>query len=216
MKRSRIINESEGIVVESHYYKKSKKVDGELKFIDQTLNLDPISSTGNVATLALVVQGVDEEERIGRKITFQSIQWNYRLLLDGVLELATPRDGEEVRCIIFVDKQANGIGVMVDDILATTQFDSFTNLHNEERFDIIYDVTHTLNYTGLTWNANGFSQSDVRIDTQISLNVNVPIEYSGAAGVLSNVRSNNLKVLLISASNRGVLRSKFRFRYTDY
>lgn len=194
---------------------------GELKFHDVDLDTATVASAGAVtATINIIPQGVAEDERVGRKCTIKSIQWKYQVLLKEANGGATPANSDTVRIILFQDKQANGATALVATvagILESADYQSFFNLANEGRFNILLDRRHTMNYHTLTatQDVDTFDSCETFTDGTFYKSCNIPLEFDAAAGVITEIRSNNLGVLLISKGAFCSFNSKFRLRFSD-
>lgn len=190
----------------------------ELKFLDTTLNDAGILKTGEqVTTINVIPQGVGESERLGRKCTIRRIQWRYTLSMPAVSQVGTIT-GDSVRLLVYLDKQANGEGIATDTLLETASLTSFLNLANTNRFVILLDELHDINYPGL---AIDLSVPFHAVRDQIihnfhwELELNIPMEFSGATGVIAEIRSNNIGMILITTEGIMSINSKIRIRYTD-
>ncbi len=105
----------------------------EKKFKDTVVADAVVSATGFISTsLNLVVQGVDEEERIGRKIIIRSISARFEVFLPSLSNIADLDGGDVVRIMIFIDKQANGAMPSVTDILETGHITLSKHLYDYE------------------------------------------------------------------------------------
>ncbi len=190
---------------------------GELKFHDVDLDDAAIATGGTVTpSICLIPQGVTEITRVGRKCTIRNINWRYNVSIQEQDAGADPRNGDTVRVILYLDKQANGATAAVTDILESADFQSFNNLSNSGRFRTLYDKTHTLNYLTLASdNAGVVSSAEVTRDVMVFKKCGFPIEYSSTTGAITEIRSNNIGVLLISRTGASGFASKFRLRFSD-
>ncbi len=199
------------------YYGRYAGRSGELKFHDVDLDDGSVAGAGTItATINIIPQGVTEVQRVGRKCTIKSVNWKYRCEIPEADAVATPATGDTVRIILFLDKQANGATAAVLDVLETASFQSFRNLANSGRFNILMDKVVTLNYAGLASDGAGVvSQAKVIREGSFYKSCNIPIEFSSTTGAIGEIRSNNLSVLLISSDGVMVFTSKFRLRFSD-
>ncbi len=190
---------------------------GELKFHDIDLNDAPILSGGTItATVNIIPQGITEITRIGRKCTIKQIGWRYQLTLPEVDAQDTPEASDQVRVMMFVDKQCNGATALSTDILESANFQSYRNLANIGRFTILMDKTYAMNY--LTLASDGaavVSSASVKKFGTFYKKCNIPLEFNAALGVLTEIRSNNIGVLLLSDSGKVNFTSKIRLRFSD-
>ncbi len=189
-------------------------VNGELKFHDVEVNDAAVTAVGTIQTsIVLIAQGVTESERIGRKCVVRNISWRFGLE-KNTATAATSRT--TTRIIMYWDKQANGDNAAVIDILESDNYQSFNNLSNSGRFRILMDRVYTMSPTaqsgdGTTTDQGGFGMNDTFFK-----DVNIPLEFSAAAGAIASLKSNNIGILTISEADHGlVLDSKCRVRFTD-
>ncbi len=198
-------------------YNRGSDRPGELKFIDTDVNDAVVAAAGTVInSVNLIAQGVGEEQRVGRKCTIRSINMRWTGTLPTVDAAATPGAQDTMRFIIFHDKQANGATAVVADILEDASEHSFNNLSNKGRFNILYDKMIDFNYRALASdNAGVVSNNAVAISKNFYKKVLIPIEFSGATGAITEIRSNNISVLGISATGTCGYTSTFRLRFSD-
>lgn len=191
----------------------------EKKFFDITLTESSVASDGSNLTDSLIeiAQGTTEKTRIGRKCTITNIGFRYENIMKGHESQAAALPGESVRMIIFLDKQANGATAAVLDILETANWLSFNNLANSNRFKTLLDRTIDLNPTNLTSEgSNVVTQSAIHHNGSWYMKCSIPIEYSGTAGAITEIKSNNIGFLIIaSGAGNTSFGAKFRFRFTD-
>lgn len=157
--------------------------EGELKYFDTQYTQSSDDQGVILSSLNLVPQGTDENERIGRKITVYQISFN------GIITQSSSSDA--LRIILYLDKQANGANAAVSDILDTADVYSFMNLANRDCFEILQEWLFGSDTFATSGGAGkAFMQ-------QVDIGIEVPIEFSGATGAITEVRSNNLGLLLI-------------------
>ncbi len=205
------------------YYGRYGQGSSEMKFHDIDVDDAVVSATGdiqNAGTINIIPQDVTEKTRVGRKCTIRSIGWRYKMALPEVNGAATPTAGDICRVILYLDKQANGLTATVTGILETANYQSFNNLANKSRFRILHDKQHTLNYDTLAshgFAADTFDMAQKHVNAKFFKKCNIPLEFDDSAntGVLTTIRSNNLGVLLISATGVCGFDSKFRLRFSD-
>ncbi len=199
------------------YYGRFSGVGAELKFHDVTADDALVAAGGGITqSLNLIAQGITESTRVGRKCTIKSIFWRAQFDLPSQDAQATPNNGDTVRIIIYLDKQANGATAAITDILETNDWKSFKNLANQQRFVYLMDRMVTVNYSTLASDGAGVvSQSAVMRDFTWYKKCNIPIEFSSTTGVIGEIRSNNLGMLVISATATLGMSSKFRLRFSD-
>ncbi len=199
------------------FYGRFAGANAELKFHDVDLDDAVVDVGGTITpTINIIIQGITESTRIGRKCTIKSVWWHALATLPELDAGVTPNTSDQLRCIIYLDKQANAATAVVTDILETASWQSFKNLANQMRFVYLLDKVYTLNYQGLASDGAGVvSQASVYKTIPFYKACDIPIEYSGTTGAIGEIRSNNIGVLLISASGQVTLQSKFRLRFSD-
>jgi len=186
----------------------------ELKFHDLSPADALITQAGTVITSSclLIAQGTGESQRIGRRITIRSIQWRYDLILPFTTSVS---NHDIVRIIVYQDKQTNGATASISDVLETDQYQSYYNLANKNRFRILYDRRITQNVAAAA--GDGSTNDTISNAYQGTWNkrVNIPVEYSGTGGALTDLRSNNIGIMLLSKNGGSILLSKMRIRFSD-
>lgn len=190
---------------------------GELKFHDVDVDDAVVAAAGaiqNTGSVNLIAQGVTEVTRIGRKCTIKSINWRYSLSLPVVPTAGAPT-ADHVRVIFYQDKQANKATAAVLDILETADFESFRNLSNVGRFNILMDKMHTLNYHAGAGDGAANDFAEVKEWGTMYKKCAIPIEFNAGAGALTEITSNNLGVLLITEEGVAGFESKLRLRFSD-
>ncbi len=189
----------------------------ELKFFDVDKNQTPVSATGNITTsIVIIAQGVTESTRVGRKITVKKVNITFTVNLDQEQDQADIGGGDIIRVIVYCDKQANGADAAVTDILEDALYDSYRNLQNAKRFRIFKDFFMTINRVVAATDGASTSTSPLIFVPPVKVNISMdlPIEYSGVNGAITEMTSNNLAFLYISRNATGSITSSVRVRYT--
>lgn len=191
---------------------------GELKFHDVDLDDAVVATDGSAVTASinLIAQGITESTRVGRKCTIRSINWKFRVDMPEVNDVTTPNTAEEIRVILYLDKQCNGATIADTDLLETPSVQSFRNLANSSRFQVLLDKLVVLNWRTLaSESATNYDQAEVITEHTFYKKCNIPLEFDSTVGAITEIRSNNLGVLLISKSGTGGFLSKIRLRFSD-
>ena len=123
-----------------------------------------------------------------------------------------------VRIILYLDKQTNGTAAGVTEILETNDWQSFNNLSNKSRFRTLMDRTYDMNNVcasgdGTTNDLGSFNRNDTFFKK-----CNIPIEYDSTTGNITEMKSNNIGVLILTrnSGNTGMtFSSKMRLRFSD-
>ncbi len=119
-----------------------------------------------------------------------------------------------VRLIMYIDKQTNGAQAAVTDILEASDILSFRNLANTNRFTVLCDKVVTMNIPAGSGNGTTYKHPSMERWVNIYKKVNVPIEYSGVTGVITEIESNNIGILMITANSTIDINSRVRCRFT--
>ncbi len=189
----------------------------ELKFHDLDIDDAAIAVGGTISqdSINLIAQGVTESTRIGRKCNIRNIGWKFELQLAEVDGGANPLDPDTVRVILYLDKQANGATAAVTDILESNDYQSFNNLANKSRFRTLMDRTYELNTPAGGGNGTTSDWASSLITDSFYKKCSIPIEYDATTGAITEIRSNNIGVLLLSRNGLVAFRSKMRVRFSD-
>lgn len=190
----------------------------ELKFHDLDIDDAVIASNGVVAQAScnLIAQGVTESTRVGRKCTIKSINWRYNVFSPAAADQADPPSGDSVRVILYVDKQCNGATAAVTDILETGDYQSFRNLANVGRFTILMDkMCNVDQQVAQTDGTSTGSYPRRNYNRTFYKKCNIPIEFNSTTGAITEIRSNNIGVLLVGKNGVAGFESKMRLRFSD-
>lgn len=202
----------------SGYYGRYSGVNAELKFHDSQINATSVSTSGAItSTLCVIAQGTSESERIGRKCTIRSMHFRYAVKLPEISANLTPPPPDELRVIIYLDKQCNGAAAVPGDILEQVDVRGFRNLANSGRFVLLHDKMFTMNYETQSFEGttNYCASGKKLVNHGFNKKVNIPIEYNSTTGGLSEIRSNNIGCLLVSDQGVTDFECRFRLRYSD-
>ncbi len=191
-------------------------VGGEYKFHDVNADDAVIANTGSILTsLTLIAQGVTESTRVGRKCTIRSISWRGDITLPTTATAA--ETGDVVRMMLILDTQANGDVPVTADILQTGVIYSYMFLANSTRFKVLKTFWLTMSSPAGSGRGSTDTLSYAERFKRFAFfkRCNIPIEYSGTTGVLTEIKSNNLIIFTISRSGFASLISKVRLRFSD-
>lgn len=178
----------------------------ETKFNDSTFS-QAFATTGanlsftgavNGVSLCLIPQGTTDNTRIGNKILLKNIR------IKGSLSVVSNNQtGDRVRVILYKDMQTNGAAAAVTDLLETATVDSFLRMDNVERFKVIKDKYVDLNPPNGTALATSGCLAYVK-SFKMNHKANCRIDYSAAAGAITELRTANYAVLMIANVGAGV------------
>lgn len=185
----------------------------ETKFKDGNYDFGAVAVTGELQNMVLVPQDTTESGRIGRKITLTSC--SVRLMIE-LPETDDDHDTADIlRVIVFIDKQANGATPACADILETATLLAFNNLANKGRFRTLADRRYEISSSTGSGNGTTDHFGAQRRYEELHFKLNLPIEYSGTTGAITEVKSNNLGILVLSKEGVVNLVTKWRIRYLD-
>ncbi len=201
------------------FYGRYSGANAELKFHDVNVDDAVVAAGGtiqNSGTVNVIVQGITESTRIGRKATVRSIHWRYKLILPEQDAVVTPATGDSLRVILYLDKQCNGATAAATDILANSAMNGFRNLQNSGRFNILLDKIHNVQYGGLASDgAAVVSQAATNHNYTFNKTCYIPLEFNGSTGAIGTIRSNNIGVMLVGDLGVIGFESKIRLRFSD-
>lgn len=188
----------------------------ELKFRDTTVTANAPATVGNLdASLHAIPQGVAENERVGRKIWIKDIE--VRGSFELLTRFAGPNTGfARARLLIAIDKQCNGAVVGANEVLESNDIDSFYEQSNSGRFTILLDEVYLLNTRTLNNDAVPRFANNTR-SFRFKKSLNLPVEFTGATGAITEIQSNNIFMQHIGDQGGGLIQLdlSIRTRYTD-
>ncbi len=185
----------------------------ELKLKDRDWTDAFVAAAGYIdANACAVAQGTGYNERIGHKITIKSLNVKWSIKLSAATSVTDTTD--TVRMMILLDKQANGAAPIVTDILISADLLAFNNPNNKNRFKTLMNRVYTLKSSGLG-NDTAIATTEDQLYDEVFLKMNIPIEYSSTTGAITEIRSNNIVLLLISTDGLASFDAKVRIRYSD-
>lgn len=161
----------------------------------------------------LIKQGVAEQERVGRKCCIYNM--SYRIALDLISTTNLNQAQDIVRIMVYIDHQTNGAAAAVTDILEVAEYDAYRNLAQQMRFTIISDKYHVIEATG---GAGDGTANDTLRAVQFhkwSKKMSVPIEYNSTLGAITEIKSNSIGMLIISAGGHAHYTIASRMRFGD-
>ncbi len=188
----------------------------EMKFHDVDVDDVAVAAGGTISasSVNLIAQGVTESQCLGRKCTIRSIGWRWVISLLEEDAVPIPAAPDEVRVVMYLDRQCNGAAATVTDILESANHLSFNNLANKSRFLKLYDQEFTLNFNGLASDGAGVvSAGQVDVTGSFYKKCNIPLEFDSTTGALTEIRSNNIGVMLLSRTGQCGFLSKIRLRF---
>lgn len=197
------------------FYGRFAGKNAELKFFDTIRGQGNIQPGGTIfsPSLNLIPQGTTESERIGRKCTLKTISIKGQTIKAATTTVNGTAD--RVRWIIYLDTQTNGGAATVLNILETADIESFRNLAESSRFKILYDRTIATNCHAGSGDA-GEDFGRYVYNFNFNKRCNIPLEFSSTTGVITELRSNNIGILIISEdTDLASVKYTCRVRFSD-
>jgi len=158
--------------------------------------------------LSNIKQGSGSNQRIGRKITLRRIHLRVNIDLDNI-------DPREIRCMLILDTQCNGVAATAADIFApisttliasggpggragadgiasddTWRVNDFLNLNNRGRFKVLFDERQRV--STLPFNADIGPTAGSLAYFTFSKKCMIPVEYKANDFGIGSMSSNNL------------------------
>lgn len=193
----------------------------ELKFLDTTKALTNMTTAGVVLDDSLnhIPQGNSESERIGRKVVLKMLRMKGQII--NSLSTVIGNMEQRFRVVVYCDKQTNGTPATAVLIFgAAPTIDSFRDLANQDRFQILYDKTREFTIPAVAQTAAGtFSSYNVSKNFSLNVRLNIPIEFDSTAtdGSIATIRSNNVGILAFCQTGDSPVSIQYiaRIRYSD-
>lgn len=172
----------------------------EKKYIDQNTAATP-NTTINYRTLAGLVQGTGESNRIGHQVKFVEIHFRSCIIQDPSATNTFVRFG------ILLDRQPNG-GLPQNPLpFVDNNIDTYFNPKASQRYKVLFDKKIALSSASKT--------CDFHVKSII--NQDIITKYTGNSGTVTDIISNN--IVFFSLSNEGTntptIDYNVRLRYVD-
>ncbi len=198
-------------------YRKIKGLLGELKFFDTAISDATLIGTMTFHNLNIVVQGNTESNRIGRKITVQSVSIKGELSLNSTT--AAGDTAVNVKMSLVQDKQTNGNQFVATDLLETDVIGSFNNLANKSRFRVIRTWYFSINHGAGASTATPtvvFGKTTTWVNEHVKCNIDIEFDNSATTGAVSTQRSNSLTLIFQTSNNEiAFILMQARIRFSD-
>ncbi len=192
------------------------KINQDLKFKDVIVDDAVVASTGLVLPQIFTIgNGDTANQKDGLKVIIKSISIRFQLRLPSSADKDNASD--ICRVLLLKDRQANGALPAVADIITATDIISFRTPANSRRFTTLFDKTVTINALGGAGNGTVNTTLVRNISWQYHKKLNWPIYYNDSitTGLIAQINSNNLVILVISESGLCGLKTHVRVRYLD-
>lgn len=189
----------------------------ELKFVDSSFN-GSVSNSWNLAAptsigaLNAIAQGTGESERIGRKVSNNSIHIRGQLAISP----ATPQS-RLVRILVVKDSQTNGAPLSPTDVIASSgtafAIHGWRNLETVSRFNVLVDKTFALN-PDISFDGTATSTNSMVLPIKFNLKCSGTTLYDDTTANISNITDNSYHVLTCASGGGVSFQYNCRFRFT--
>lgn len=194
------------------------------KYFDTGYSATSIDANGTILTSpCLVPGGSTDTTRVGNKINICNFDIKISFSLDKPTNITAGILSNNVRMILYVDKQTNGAAATPANILtgASPTIFSFRNMDTVDRFRILADKYYNLEPK--TAVAIGALDNTANISAAVgafrmirkSFKLNLPVHYDGVTGAITELKSNNLGILLITNVTGTNFSANARIKYYD-
>lgn len=213
-------------------YGRYDKNQSELKWFDTNVPAAAIPyGLGTLVTnLALIQSGAGPTSRIGRGCIIKMMEAKINLVAQWVAPTSASGVSVQLPAIsyrvdIVLDKQCNGTTAtgpdLYDNIVAGTDATNrFFNLYNEGRFTVLKRWEGDINPPSFTTTQTLSGLVQVTRDLVLKpKRCNIPVEYSGATGAITEIRSNNVFIIYSCsqpAGAAGALQGTLNVSTADY
>lgn len=184
----------------------------ELKTIDtQTASVIASATTGNIILLSGVAVGTDYNTRIGRKVVIKSV---YLRMAAYLTPAAPANEGDFIRCLLIVDKQANGAAPVISDIFQNSNYIDPLNLNNRDRFKVMYDKMIAFGPSNYAAAAITGGAPQPRFKKYFKL-CNYETIFGGTGATVGSIQSNALYLVFLSKQGLTYVDYNCRVRFMD-
>ncbi len=187
----------------------------ELKNQGFLINDAIISATGDTSvSVVRIAQGITENQRLGRRIL--TVRFMFRGHVSLPLTALASQTADIVRIILVHDKQCNGAIPPVagsTGVLQLATYNSWLELDNRDRFRVLFNRFYVLNSLAGGGQAGDVFGVHIKM-VRGSIKLAIPIEFSGAGGLIGDIRSNNLFFIFISQGGFAGVALDTRLRFT--
>lgn len=186
----------------------------EKKYFDgNTIDFTGNATGGQVfpTLVAGVTQGTSDNTRVGGKICVTNV--NCRGFRNMASFGTVAYFGGYLRVILYVDKQTNGNGALITDILQSATINAFRNMNNLDRFIILKDKMLKVSIDS----TNALHTDTSRQYWKVNAKGKWEIQFSGNTGGIADLRSLNIGMLYISsdANVQSCSLGRCRIKYYD-
>lgn len=146
-----------------------------------------------------ITQGDGEQNRDGRKVVVTN--------LNSRIHLMAGANTKAIRVIILIDRQTNGTSATVADFLEGTNFLTYRNLPNTQRFQFLADFFVDEKYLL----GSPVAGSDNVVEKYFKLDL--PVQYSASTGSISDITDNSIQMWAYSDGDASTYEMYNRVRF---
>lgn len=218
-RKQRVVRRTDVTLVSRPKFQRNFTNQVDMKGVEKK-NIDTLIQTGlplNAFTtpqlLTGIAQGVDVNQRVGRRVVLKSLDVRYRVQVSTLP--ANTGNINRIRTLIIYDKQTNGSIPALVDILSQTNFNAHMNLSNSDRFVVIADE-----YSEQRQYDNFQAPGASVISGHFFRKFNLETMFTGTGGQIVNITGGSLYFLCSSdavtsaLTDFGIL-ADCRVRYVD-
>lgn len=202
---------------------KNARIQGLLGIETKNLNFDFASASINnsdwasaalvptgyaTASLPLIAQGDDFDEREGRQVLLKRIMFKGQLIRADSAKAGDTGMPGTVRFLLVRDRQCNGAAFTGANVLdsggsVVQDIHDFPTESKKKRFQILWDKTIDFKYpSGYYSGAAGFSYLAPQVlSFKMNVKLNFPVTYTSTTGVVGEITDNNIQLLALCTNN---------------
>ncbi len=156
--------------------------------------------------LNTVTQGDGEEQRDGRKCTFQSVFVKGTVLSVSIANLTAASEPCKVYIALVLDTQTNGATIASENVFknkianANMAASPMRNMQFTQRFRILDTAEFTMPVPETTWDGTNMEMAGTVFPFELSSNLEFSSLFSGTTETVANITDNSLHVIAYCSS----------------
>ncbi len=190
------------------------EANAEMKYWDLTISPTVVAAAGTVfGSLAIIPQGVDLNERIGKEIRVKKIMCRVNVTLNTTAAVSDTYDVVRIM-IVHVKEHADVTTNLQSRVLSTpSTIYSFNNLQNVGGMTTLWDKFVIMNTTSGAFTSVIAGPNNTFVD--FFKEVNISLVYAGTTGVLLENDVTSLQMVAWTIKGDITISGNFRLRYLD-
>jgi len=161
------------------------------KYVDTAHTSYTLNSTAVVTLIAVIPQGPDEINRLGRNVMLKSFQ------MRGEIQAGSTGVQTMVRWLLVYDRQPNRALPLITDILTSTAYNAMRNLDNVDRFVIICDKLSSVVGSSAT---TGTESAQRAVNKYVKLGNLIANYQVGTTGAIGEINTGALLLVTFGES----------------